>query len=326
MRHFIGFWNLENLFDISSSSERPDYLKERLRKELEGWTAAILKKKIAQLVKIIMQMNDGRGPDILGVCEIENEAVVKKLLDGFPSGGRNYKIAHADTKDGRGIDVAVIYDGDTYRAGLKFNHFVQKRTATRDIFQVNLTTKASRDLVIVGNHWPSRRGGQYGSEPYRMMVGETLAYFHKRILENLGEDTAVVVMGDFNDEPFDRSIRDYALASRERQKIMNARSVDYFYNLMWEATGNREATYYFGSQPNLLDQFWISKGILKQGSAFRVEPGSVEIFQPPELIASGDYPKARKFGRPSGATTFDQEGYSDHFPITMILDERDAVS
>lgn len=324
--HFIGFWNLENLFDTSSSSERPEYLKKQLKKELAGWTTAVLKKKLKQLVRIITQMNGGSGPDILGVCEIENEAVVQELLDTFPSGGRNYKIAHADTKDKRGIDVAVIYDAAKYEAGLQFNYFVQKRSATRDIFQVNLRTKAGRDLVIVGNHWPSRSGGQYASEPYRMMVGETLAYFHKRILEELGDDTAIVAMGDFNDEPFDRSIRDYAQVSRERRKIMNAKSIDYFYNLMWEALGDREATYYFGSQPNLLDQFWISKGILKQGSAFKVKAGSVEIFRPPELIAPGEYPRARHYGRPSRPTTFDQEGYSDHFPIAMVLEEKEAVA
>lgn len=336
VNHFIGFWNLENLFDISSSTQRPDYLKNELRNELEGWTASVLRKKLAQLVKIIMQMNGGLGPDILGICEIENEAVVQKLLDTFPSGWRNYKIAHADTRDKRGIDVAIIYDSDKYEAELQFSYFVQKRTATRDIFQVNLKTRAGRALVIIGNHWPSRSGGgQYKSEPYRMMVGEALAYFHKRILEELGRDTAIVVMGDFNDEPFDRSIREYAQVTRERRKIMNARSVDYFYNLMWETVGRREATYYYGSQPNILDQFWVSKGILKQGTAFSVkeipventeESKLVEIFRPAELVADTEYPKARRFGRPSSPSTYNEEGYSDHFPITMILEEKDTIA
>lgn len=319
--HYIAFWNVENLFDTSTSSDRPEYLKKRLKNELKGWTATVLKKKILQLVKIIVQMNDGVGPDVLGICEIENENVVAKLLDALPSGWRNYAIAHADTKDGRGIDVAVIYDADKYDAGLQFNHFVQKRSATRDIFQVNLKTKSDRDLVILGNHWPSRSGGQYATEPYRIMVGETLSYFHSRILEELGSDTAIVCMGDFNDEPFDRSVRNYAQASREPRKIMNSKKVPYFHNLMWEATGERLATYYFGSQPNMLDQFWVSKGILKRGSAFRVGKDSVAIFQPEELISGGEYPGARFFKRPSHKD-YDPDGYSDHFPIVMKLLEK----
>ena len=320
--HYVAFWNLENLFDRESSPDRPDYLQSQLAKELDGWTAVILNKKIKQLAKIIKQMQGGAGPDILGVCEIENENVVTKLINALSSLGRNYVIAHADTQDKRGIDCAVLYDQDKYAGGEIFNHFVRKRTATRDIFQVNLKTKLDRDLVIVCNHWPSRSGGQYQSEPYRMMVGETLAYFHKRILEELGNDTAIVAMGDFNDEPFDRSIREYAQASRDRQKIMNAKTVDYFYNLMWEATGDRRATYYFNSQPNMLDQFWVSKGILKNNTPFQISDNSVAVFAPSELVASGDYPRAKKFGRPSSPKTFDDDGFSDHFPIEMILEEK----
>lgn len=322
--HFISFWNLENLFDVESSPTRPDWLQSRLAGELAGWTAQVLDKKLSQLAHIIKQMNGGAGPDILGVCEVENEVVLQKLVEKLDLPGRTYEVAHADTSDKRGIDVAFIVDSSLYQVGLQFQHFVQKRTATRDIFQVNTITSAGRHLVLVGNHWPSRSGGQYSSEPYRMMVGETLAYFHKRILEELGEDTAIVAMGDFNDEPFDRSVREYALAMRERQKIMNARSVDYFYNLMWEPTGERLASFYFGNQPNMLDQFWVSRGIVKTTGPFAVRPEDIDVFRPAELVAGGDYPNPRKFGRPSRSSSFDPDGFSDHFPIVMKLCEAGA--
>jgi hypothetical protein len=42
---------------------------------LKGWTAAVLDKKLQQLAAIIQQFNQGRGPDILGVCEVENVTV-----------------------------------------------------------------------------------------------------------------------------------------------------------------------------------------------------------------------------------------------------------
>jgi len=59
-----------------------------------------------------------------------------------------------------------------------------KREATRDIVKVNFKTKPFHNrLVLIGNHWPSRGGGQYESEPYRIIAGETLSYFHQRILE-----------------------------------------------------------------------------------------------------------------------------------------------
>ena len=322
-QHFIAFWNVENLFDTSTSDARPEWLQKELKSELKGWTKAVLAKKISQLARIISQMNGGTGPDILGVCEVENRPVLEQLAAKLAPLGRAYEIAHADTSDQRGIDVAFIYDSARYTKGLQFQHFVQKRTATRDIFQVNFTTAAGRDLVLIGNHWPSRIPDQVATEPYRIMVGETLAYFHKRILEIMGRDTAVVAMGDFNDEPFDRSIRNYALAVRNRQRVMNATTTRYFHNLMWDLTGQGLKSYQFGPRPNMLDQFWVSRGIAKTGTPFSVDPGSIAVFTPAEMVSGGDYQGPRRFGRPSSASSFDDTGFSDHFPITMILQEAD---
>lgn len=321
-QHFVAFWNLENLFDIEESEDRPDYLKKQLRKELAGWSLDVLKKKVSQLGAIIKQLNEGRGPDILGVCEIENENVMRVLIDALGDLGRTYAVAHADTQDKRGIDVAFLFDADKYTSHEQFSHSIQKRTATRDIFQVNLKTVAGNTLVVVGNHWPSRSGGQYQSEPFRMMAGETLAYFHERILEELGKDVAVIAMGDFNDEPYDRAVREYAQSIREGRAILNATSIDYFYNLMWGELGQRAATYYFGNQPNLLDQFWVSRSFLEAAGKFAVGESSVRICNLPELIATGDYPRPRKFGRPSSPSSFDPDGYSDHFPIAVVLEEK----
>jgi hypothetical protein len=54
------------------------------------------------------------------------------------------------------------------------------------------------DLDRFGNHWP-RRGGQLESAGYRAIAGETLGYFHQRVLEVHGRQTPVLAMGDFND-------------------------------------------------------------------------------------------------------------------------------
>ncbi len=319
--HFIAFWNMENLFDVNNSVYRPAYLQEILASELEGWDADVLEKKLKQLANIICAMHEGKGPDILGIAEVENIIVLKKLVQMLDLPHRDYTIAHVDSADGRGIDVAFIFDSYKYKAGLQFHYFVQKRTATRDIFQLNLRTGQEHDLVLICNHWPSRERNIEHSAPYRMMVGETLAYYHKRIVEEMGEDTAIVVMGDFNDEPFDRSIWEYALATRERQKLLNAKSVDYFYNLMWSLLGQKQASYYFGSQPLVLDQFWVSKAIIKTGGIFNVREEEVVIFKPEAMVMKGNYPRPRRFGRPSQGSNYDETGYSDHFPITMQLYE-----
>ena len=177
--YYFMWWNVENLFDIVNSPRRTEKLERTLKNELKGWTQDILDLKINQLSKIISKVNESQGPDILGLCEIENrhvlELLVKIIRQQLPS--RNYRIVHADTEDKRGIDVAFIYDKNKIEVekdnktgkDLIFSHFVMKREATRDILQVNFKTKSSgKRLVLIGNHWPSRSG----PDPERVVVSK----------------------------------------------------------------------------------------------------------------------------------------------------------
>jgi endonuclease/exonuclease/phosphatase family metal-dependent hydrolase len=329
--YFIAWWNLENLFDVENSPNRSDKLQRTLKNELRGWTEDILDKKINQLSKIISKMNNNAGPDILGICEIENRPVVEKLVSSLASlSNHEYKIIHADTQDDRGIDVPLIYDSikfdiekDTQTGKeLVFSHFILKRVATRDILQVNFKSKISGNrLVLIGNHWPSRSAGQYESEPYRIVAGETLSYFHQRILEENQDEhdkTAILVMGDFNDEPFNRSITEYALATTSILKVKLSREAPRLYNLMWPIMSKGFGTFYFENFPNFLDQFMISKGIALQNK-FLVKADSTEIVKFPEMV-KGEYEIPVKFGRPSDHS-LNENGYSDHLPISTTLME-----
>lgn len=150
-------------------------------------------------------MNAGLGPDILGVCEVENAYVLAALSSRLNAAiaGRRYAAVHADsTRDHRGIDTAFVYDGVRFAVDPEavFSHFVMRRTGTRDITQATFTTQGGRDIVALCNHWPSRTGGTYESRGYRMTAAETLSYRHQRIWEVRGRDIPIIAMGDFNDE------------------------------------------------------------------------------------------------------------------------------
>ncbi len=315
--YHISFWNCENLFDVEKSPRRTDKLERAVGSELKGWTQAVLDKKIGQLASIIKQLNAGKGPDILSVCEIENRYVLELLAKALKPLGRTYEIVHADTKDERGIDVAFIYDGKLFKAEKTFFHFIVKRTATRDIVQVNFKTAAGRQLVLVGNHWPARSAGKYESEPFRIIAGETLAYFHERIIEELGKKTPVLAMGDFNDEPFDRSLMEHARCERQRAKVVNAKSPS-FLNLMWPLAGQGIGSYYFENEPNLLDQFLASRSLLTGDGKITVVENSVRIERFPEMVRKGDYPAPIRFGR---GTDMNPKGFSDHFPVSVRIEE-----
>lgn len=97
---------------------------------------------------------------------------------------------------------------------VSFTFRVTKRSPTRDLFQVQLTTQLNNTLVLVLNHWPSRSGGQLESEPFRIIVAENLSYWVERIHEELGNDANIILMGDFNDNPYDKSMTRYLQSSK----------------------------------------------------------------------------------------------------------------
>lgn len=318
-RYHLAFWNVENLFDVEHSPRRSEKLERAIGQDLVGWTEALLTAKVAQLASIVRKLNGGNGPDILGVCEIENAHVVRLLANAIAGPGRVYDVAHHDGADQRGIDVAFIYDTARFTAAEQFSHFVMRRTATRDLLQVNFRTASGRTLVLVGNHWPSRRGGEGESAVYRAVAGETLAYFHERIIDVLGANTPVLAMGDFNDEPFDASLVDYALSGRSRTKVVRSRNST-FLNLMWPLLGQGLGSFYFDNAPNVLDQFLANKNLLVAAAPIRVLAETATIHRFPEMVAPGDYPRPVPFG--GMGKPVNQAGFSDHFPISVILEEQ----
>ncbi len=320
--HYITWWNVENLFDVYNSTQRPEWLAKELKSELEGWTQVVLDKKINNLASVIKQMNDNQGPDMLGICEVENKNVVQKLVDNLTGLGRNYQIVHHDTTDNRGIDIAFIFDANKYQVDRDkiFSYVVLKRFATRDILQVNFTTLKGTEIIVIGNHWPSRSEGQYESEPYRMMAGEILSYWMKRIQEIKGANVPVLVMGDFNDTPYNRALTEYALSTISINKVVYGRN-PYLFNLMWPLLGSRKASYVFDSEPLMLDQFLVSKGIVLKGGKFKIDDAAVKIEIFEGMIKGRDNTPVR-FDRPSSKKNYSPHGFSDHLPISVKLIEK----
>lgn len=322
----IAWWNVENLFD-HKDAPRTDKLQRTIQADLQNWTIALRDQKIHQLATVIAQMNTARGPDLLGVCEIENRTVLQLLVDevnDLLATPRSYEIVHADTDDERGIDVAFIYDTDILDvppppAESVFFHVVMRRNATREIVQVNFQTKTAtpRTWAVFGNHWPSRRGGAEASAGYRAIAGETVAYFHQRILEIHGPDTPVLVMGDFNDEPFNASLDTHALSRRQRELVVNGAN-PYLWNLAYPLLGTPDGSFYFENQPNMLDQFLVNKNMAKANSPIKADTKSVEIVRFPGMTSTGRYRSPIPF-EGMGNTTANPNGFSDHFPITMTV-------
>lgn len=328
--YYVAWWNLENLFDEEKApaTRRTEKLRRTIGNDLVGWTRTLRNRKIDQLASVIAQMNGGAGPDLLGVCEVENRFVLNLLVANLEKRlpGRHYGIAHADTDDARGIDVAFLYETSLLEVppNETFFHVVMRRNATRELVQVNFrTTHGARTWAVFGNHWPSRSGGQFESAGYRHIAGETLAYFHERVLEVHGPETPVIVLGDFNDEPFDASLVQHALSTRQRNRVTGA-EIPLLWNLAWPLAGGRsgqpDGTFYWQNQPNMLDQVLVNRAMTGD-APLRVDEASVEILRFPGMSDDGPYPRPVPFG--GMGHPVDENGFSDHFPLGMRVTEAD---
>ncbi len=340
-RHRIVFWNLENLFAPEDHPDRPEWLARAIGRDLRGWSESLFTRKIEQLAEVLRRIDGGAGPDLLAVCEVENRYVLDRLAarlnELLPA--RRYRPVHADSsRDQRGIDTAFLMDERRFGhdPATLFSYFVMRRTGTRDITQATFTTPAGHRLVLLCNHWPSRSGGAHESRGYRMTAGETLAWFHQRIRQELGEETPILAVGDFNDEPADESLTLHALATRERGDVERTRSVPRFYNLAWrylqqDATDHRgdprrlSGTLYFGGNGFVFDQILASKGLLLASSPLQVVEESARIEADPVLVDHRVGEGAIRFGLPAGNVeeNVNPDGFSDHFPVSVLIEEAD---
>lgn len=347
----VAFWNLQNLFDITVSEIATDLEYT----PAHGWDRTALKKKLEALGTVIRSMHDGAGPDLLGICEIENEQVAERLID--VSGRCDYALAHVDSQDIRGIDTSLIYSTEKFELlDRPEEHLVHLRFPTRDIFEVRLRVRENdEELVVLVNHWPSRSMGRYETEAYRL----TVASHAGRILDDLLKynradylslpdnevslallnarwNRNVLVMGDFNDEPFDRSVLEFLRASKgvdhleepvkpSRGRLPSYKSYSrkraYLFNCMWHQLSRPDhGTHYFSggtNTMNVLDQFMVSRGLFfgLQGLQLRfTDDGAAgaRIYKP-EVMTT------RK-GRPRSFDRDSHKGFSDHFPIEMLID------
>ncbi|MFA8343643.1 MAG: endonuclease/exonuclease/phosphatase family protein [Rhodothermaceae bacterium] len=299
---FVASWNVENLFDTFDDKDKRD--DEFLPEGRKEWTEKRLETKYKNLAKVIRFMNDGNGPDILGVQEVEHKALLKKLFKKHIS-EKNYKIAYAESPDKRGIDNALIYDADLFSfiAQKELEVVLPDKYPTRLILWVKLKYE-DEILNVFVNHWPSRRGGEEKSEPNRIAAAKTL----KKAVEMIKKDSPeenIIIMGDFNDEPENNSI----------YKVLGADNSDYLVNLSFSAYKNGLGTYRYRGDWNMLDQIIINK-LLLEGN-FRTTQASFNVLKPDFTVQKEGRYKGTSFPTYGGRKYLG--GYSDHYPVGIVL-------
>lgn len=303
----IAFYNVENLYDTINDPAVDD--EEFLPNGKNKWTGDHYHRKLKNLARVIDSL--GGGPDILGVCEVENREVLEDLSKEKRLLQRNYQVVHAHSTDRRGIDVALLYRKNVFeflfQRSIRVNYNNDTSFRTRDI----LLTKGLAHgipLYIFVNHWPSRRGGEEASRPKRMAAALAVRYSIDTILAaNPGAN--IVLMGDFNDTPNDSSILSGLKATGKMEGIEKFQ----LFNTLAQRAGNGEGSHAYRGEFSMLDQLMVSSAIVSGQQAIQYIPESASIYKPEWMHDKYAKEKGTPYRTYNGPKFIG--GYSDHFPV-----------
>lgn len=309
----VAFYNVENLFDIYDDPLTAD--DEFTPNSDKKWTQERYETKLDNLAKVIDAI-PGELPHLLGLCEVENEAVLKDLIAVQDMRSAGYGIVHRDSPDGRGIDVALLYQPERFRP-IHEQFFttalpVGTRPNTRHVLYSQGLVETGDTLHVFVNHWPSRSGGERETQPNRAAIAQLVRHKVDSLLD-LNANAQILIMGDMNDEPTDRSVAKVlgaATSLLDTQKPL--------YNLMADAHAAGEGTYNYKGDWNMLDNLIVSWSILDKDIGLYCDPESTQILMLDWMFYTHPKDKLKYPNRTYGGSNY-YGGYSDHLPVYTTL-------
>jgi PAS domain-containing protein len=336
-------YNVENLMDPYHDPGKQD--EDFTPDGKEHWTLEALDWKMRNLARVISSIKNPNGsscPDVLVLEEIENPAVAKRFKDGFLN-DCNYKkiVIDAQSQDIRGIRVAMMTRLDL--AETPRSHFVFRggRTVQETTLQIG-----DHKLTVFANHWKSRLTrppDTDGGEAKRALYAKTVRARLEKLFEN-DPDADVIVAGDFNDEPENKSLSEILGVAGK------ASPIDSFEPLLWEPSyelrklvqnfelsdlsdSEREeafhrlrGTYYYRKQFFQLDHLLISKGLFDD-QGFSYQRGSYEVVRyTPFVEPRTKSPLPFKIQWDESGNDRGPKGASDHFPILIRLNYQNSTA
>jgi Endonuclease/Exonuclease/phosphatase family len=268
---------------------------------------------------LLVDLTTNQKIDVIGLCELSKGDVALIAKEVAKVG---YNVESGIVKAGRAnFDTCILYRID------KLNFLTQRKEVLQEF---DRTTKVgqlfifeivgeSRPLYLFASHWPSRL---YLSEynPNRLMLGKTLRSSINQILTDTADaykDSLVIVMGDFNDEPFDTSLTNGLASTRDKHLLKTNPLL--LYNPFWRRLGAKDDYSYAASSDiksgtyfyrgglhckwHTFDQIIVSSAFLGYSNWHLVESET-------EIVDFQDYTNLVL----SSASKF------DHLPVKIVLE------
>lgn len=306
----IAFYNVENLFDTINDPNVND--EEFLPGGGYRWTGERYKAKLINMATVIARIGEELvpgGPAVIGLSEIENRGVLEDLINTPPLDKLGYDIVHYDSPDRRGVDVGLLYKKDAFRVTNSTSNrlYMPGRTDFYSRDQLVVTGKLYGDRIsVIVNHWPSRAAGP----EYR----EAAAKLSRQLSDSLSKEhknAKIFIMGDFNDDPTDRSINKVLGAKANADQCGEGD----LYNPMWQLFRDGIGSLAYRDAWNLFDQIIISTPVVKASKGWRFY--KAKVYNEKFLIRK-DGPYAGYPFRTYAGGAY-AGGYSDHFPVYLYL-------
>ena len=295
--------NCENLFDCNHDSLKNDY--EFLPSSDRHYTVRRYRDKINKISKTITwcgcKDKDFHLPDIITLCEVENDSVLTCLTERSPLYSARYSYVMTNCADIRGIDIAILYNPLTFSPIRNYAVSIpvpEGMRPTRDILYMNGITINGDTLHVLAVHLPSKYGGAERTRPYRVKVAEKICEITDSI-RSVGNNSKIIVAGDFNDD-----------AESDAVKVLEKHGLT---NISADACGRygAKASYKYNGLWQSIDHIFISDAMKK---SFK----KCVIKDAPFLLESD-----KKYGGVKPRRFWNgyryNKGFSDHLPLLSVF-------
>lgn len=319
----IAFYNLENLYDtVNNPMVSDDEFVPNGAKHYNGEIYRDKLFKLATVLNDIGKSSASNGATIIGVAEVENDTVLYDLSKHFLLRNKKFKFIHYDSKDARGVDVALFYNP------LYFNPITaeclvvqlpgksKESLTTRDILYVQGILSGEQVHIYV-NHWPSRRGGEERSVPAREAAAR-ICRNHINEMQLKYPNSKIIVMGDLNDNPSDKSIRKTLGATGNIHQLKKNQLFNPWEKHYQQGLGTIANKDVWG----LFDQILLSETFL-DSSIGGLQYDQSFIYSKPFMIETSGKFKGYPMRTWDGNTY--RGGFCDHFPTFITLKKQEST-
>mgnify|MGYP000974322121 FL=1 len=315
----VGFYNMENLFDTCHDEGKRDY--EFLPTGSYRWNGMKYTHKLHNMARALADLGTDVLPNVgcafVGLAEVENHKVLDDLTAQPQLAQRGYRYVHVEGPDRRGIDCALLYNPSLFSVRtVKLVPYIQTLAKDSDFltrgFLTICGTLAGEPVAVVVCHLPSRFSDSF----YREQGARQIRAIKDSLLR---EDSAckVLVMGDMNDDPIDKSICEALGGKGQIDEVGNDEMYNPWYNiLVKEGVG----TLLYQGAWNLFDQILLSPNLLNRHGTkdfATLKYWKHQIFKRDYLFQTEGKYKGSPKRTTAGGVWLD--GFSDHLPVAVYL-------